>query len=203
MILILNGASSSGKTTLVRALQQSWPTVLLHLGTDFALQMLPQRYVGTAESAAAGFRFCQTEDQQGALMEVRVGPLGHRLEQGLARCAEVLDADGHDVALDLVVLDEVSMKAYARALHARRAYFIGLNCDLAALEARELARADRFQNLARSQYRRVHAFREYYDLELDSTARGPRDLANDVLGLVARQPAPEGLSRLAEKLGCI
>ncbi len=201
MILVLNGASSSGKTTLVRALQQRWPRALLHFGTDFGLQMMPQSLVGTTESASSGFRFCESADAQGPLVEVKVGEAGRRVERGLASCALALDDEGNDVALDVVLLDSTSMQAYASKLHSRRTYLIGIQCSLDVLEARELGRGDRFQNLARSQHRTVHAFREFYDLELDSTERPPRNLASDILELVGAPHSPTGLWRLAEKLG--
>jgi chloramphenicol 3-O phosphotransferase len=201
LILVLNGPSSSGKTTLVRALQQRWPRVLLHFGTDFGLQMMPQRLVGTAESAADGFRFCESSDEQGPLVEVRVGEAGRRLEQGLAGCAAALDDEGHDVALDVVLLDPMSVQAYVSKLLSRRTYLIGIECSLAVLEARELARGDRFQNLARSQHRSVHAFREFYDLEIETTVRAPGELARDVIQFVGDVHVPKGMARLAEKLG--
>lgn len=201
MILVLNGASSSGKTTLVRALQQRWPRALLQFGTDSGLQMLPQRLVGMTESASAGFRFCEGTDDQGPLIEVQIGEAGRRLERGLAACAAVLDDEGNDVALDVVLLDSTSVRAYVTRLCSKRAYLIGIQCSLDVLEARELARGDRFQNLARSQHRAVHAFREFYDLELDSTGRPPRDLATAILELVDASPSPTGLRRRAEALG--
>ena len=57
MILMLNGASSSGKTALARALQLQWLGPLLHLGTDTAIGMLPASYVGMKPSAREGIDF--------------------------------------------------------------------------------------------------------------------------------------------------
>jgi chloramphenicol 3-O phosphotransferase len=200
MIVLLNGASSSGKTTLARALQLRWPSPLLHLGIDTVLQMLPQSYVGMKPSARDGIEFYNDVDDRGPVVRVRSGPVGDNVQRSFARAVRLLADDGHDLVLDLVLLDRNSVSAYIDALQGHRTYFIGVHCDGAVLEARELARGDRFQNLARAQLRAVHEFRDFYDLEVDTSTRGPNDLASAILDFVARQTGPTGIARLHSTL---
>ncbi len=200
MIVLLNGTSSSGKTALARALQLRWPRPLLHLGIDTVLQMLPQSYVGMKPSAGDGFEFYNDVDDRGPIVRVRSGPVGDNVQRSFARGVRLLADDGHDLVLDLVLLDRNSVSSYIGALQGHRTYFIGVHCDVAVLEARELARGDRFQNLARAQLRAVHAFREFYDLEVDTSTRGPNDLASAILDFVARQTGPTGIARLHSML---
>jgi len=200
VILLLNGASSSGKTALARALQLRWPSPLLHLGTDTIVHMLPQSYVGMKPSAQGGIEFYNDADDRGPVVRVRSGPVGDKVQQSFARAVRLLADDGHDLVVDLVLFDRNSVSSYVGALHGHRTYLIGVHCDAAVLEARELARGDRFQNLARAQLPAVHEFREFYDLEVDTTLRGPHDLAEAILDLVARQPRPTGIARLHSKL---
>ena len=200
MIVLLNGASSSGKTTLARALQLRWPSPLLHLGIDTVLQMLPQSYVGMKPSARGGIEFYDDVDGRGPVVRVRSGPVGDKVQRSFARAVRLLADDGHDVVLDLVLFDRKSVSAYVDALRGHRTYLIGVHCDGGVLEARELARGDRFQNLARAQLPAVHEFREFYDLEVDTSTRGPRDLASVILDFVAKQTAPGGLARLHSML---
>ncbi len=54
-IVILNGTSSSGKTTLVRAMQAVWDGPLLHVGLDHVISMLPFAYTGDGQHAAVGY----------------------------------------------------------------------------------------------------------------------------------------------------
>ena len=169
MILILNGASSSGKTALARALQVRWPSPMLHLGTDTAISMLPASYVGMKPSAREGIELYDDTDERGPVVRVRSGPVGRKLVASFSRAARVLAEDGHDLVLDLVLFDPSSVASYVRALRGHRTYLIGVHCDLAVLEARELARGDRFQNLARAQHSVVHEYRGFYDLEVDYT----------------------------------
>jgi len=200
MIVLLNGASSSGKTALARALQLCWPSPLLHLGIDTMLQMLPQSYVGMKPSARDGIEFYDDVDESGPVVRVRGGPVGDKVQRSFARAVRLLADDGHDVVLDLVLFDRNSVSSYVDALQGHRTYLIGVHCDRAVLEARELARGDRFQNLARAQLPAVHEFRAFYDLEVDTSTRGPGDLARVILDFVARQTAPDGTARLHSML---
>lgn len=200
MILVLNGASSSGKTALARALQLRWAGPLLHLGTDTALGMLPPAYVGMKPSARDGLEFYSDADDRGPLVQVRSGPVWEKLQQGIARAVRLLADEGHDLVLDLVLFDRSGVTAYVDALVGLRAYLIGVHCDLAVLEARELARGDRFQNLARAQLPSVHEFRAFYDLEVDTTARGPHELADWIVRAVGEDPSPGGVMRLHAEL---
>src|SRR5262249_40293608 len=161
---------------------------------------LPQAYVGMKPSAREGIEFYNDVDDRGPVVRVRSGPVGDKVQRSFARAARLLADDGHDVVLDLVLLDRNSVSSYIDALQGHRTYFIGVHCDGAVLEARELARGDRFQNLARTQLPVVHEFRGFYDLEVDTSTRGPNDLAGAILDHVARQPAPTGMARLHSKL---
>jgi chloramphenicol 3-O-phosphotransferase len=49
VILLLNGASNSGKTSLVRALQEALDLPLLDAGIDKFLWMLPKRYLNPSQ----------------------------------------------------------------------------------------------------------------------------------------------------------
>jgi chloramphenicol 3-O phosphotransferase len=200
MILILNGASSSGKTALARALQEQWDRPLLHLGTDTMIAMLPAEYVGMKPSASEGIELVNDTDARGPLVRARRGAVGRRLEESFAAAVRSLANGGHDLVLDLVLYDPDSLPSYVRAFRDLRTYFVGVRCDLSVLEARELARGDRFPNLARSQHLTVHAFSEFYDLEVDTTATEPHDLAASIALYVRGNPAPQSFVRLAAEV---
>jgi len=200
MILVLNGASSSGKTALARALQAHWNQPLLHLGTDAMIAMLPAAYVGMKPSASEGIEFLNDTDARGPLVRVRRGEVGRKLEKSFASAVRSFASGGHDLVLDLVLDDPSSLRSYAEALRDLHAYFIGLRCDLSVLEARELARGDRFPNLARSHHHIVHTFSEFYDLEVDTTASGVHQLAESIVEYVRANPAPQSFARLAARI---
>jgi len=200
LIIVLNGASSSGKTSLARALQLQWPGPLLHLGTDSMIQMLPAPYSGMKPSAREGIQFYNDVDERGPVVHVRAGSVWRKLETSFARAVRVLAEDAHDLVLDLVLFEPASLAPYVRELHEQRTYFIGVRCILPVLEARELAREDRFQNLARAQHEAVHEPPRCYDLEVDTTSSGPHELARSILQFVDANPRPNAFSLLHSEL---
>jgi chloramphenicol 3-O phosphotransferase len=201
MIIFLNGASSSGKTTLARALQANWNGPLLHLGIDTALSMLPAAYVGMGLRAHEGFEFCHDVDDRGPVVRVRSGPVARKLGETFARVVGLLAADGHDVVVDYVILETRDLLPYLRELRAIRVYFVVVRCDLGVLEARELARGDRLANLARPQHDAVHRGSRHYDVEVDTSAASPHDLAARIISFTQQNPHPESFNILRSELG--
>ncbi|WP_208446811.1 phosphotransferase-like protein [Burkholderia ambifaria] len=71
-ILLLNGAGSSGKTSLARALQTRLGSAFLHVQMDMFLDMLPARYMN---------------DPAGYLFLIRRGWQGCRIDTERAYCS--------------------------------------------------------------------------------------------------------------------
>ena len=60
MIIFLNGASSSGKTSLARALQEAWDGPLIYWSLDHVISQLPFSYTGEGEYSKEGFELVST-----------------------------------------------------------------------------------------------------------------------------------------------
>jgi chloramphenicol 3-O phosphotransferase len=201
MIVFLNGASSSGKTTIARALQAAWSVPLLHLGIDTMLSMLPAAYLGTGPRAHEGVEFYRDADDRGPVVRIRSGPVVRKLAESFARVVARLTADDHDVVVDYVLLDTKDLVPYLRALRPFAVYFVAVRCDVGVLEARELARGDRLVNMARPQSSAVHDGPRHYDLDVDTTACSPDDVATNIIGFLRQHPRPDGFERLLTELG--
>lgn len=167
-IVILNGASSSGKSTLARALQeQLMPDVWLLLGVDTFITALPWGLYATSDGhdiAADG--------------SISIGPVW--LEQQTRWRAAVVELVrvGANVILDEVFLRGAEEQREWRAAFGKYAVprFIGVRCDVEAAEARERARGDRSLGMARTQTAIVH-LGVIYDAEVDTTSTAPEVLA--------------------------
>ncbi|HEX2561238.1 phosphotransferase-like protein [Phenylobacterium sp.] len=195
-VLFINGASSSGKTSLCRTLQALWPGPLAMVGVDVLITMLPPTYTGFGERAAEGYPFRFEKDAEGRRLTVaRTGPAGRILNRRMAEFVAGCAADGLDVVVDHVVLEPQDFEDFAAALDPARTWLIGVRCDLEVLELREKARGDRAINLAREQAGRVHSGRWTYDLMLDSTEASPQVLAREVMDRTAAG-APQALAAL-------
>jgi chloramphenicol 3-O phosphotransferase len=85
--------------------------------------------------------------------------------------AEMLAASGNNLITDEVLFDEEALKAYAQQLKSHTVYYIGVFCDLAVMQEREVLRRDRCIGLSNDQIDRVHqGVLNSYDFKEDTTA---------------------------------
>jgi len=178
MIIIINGASSSGKTSLARALQEVWSTKLLYLSLDQLMSQLPFSYTGEGLNAELGFPIRDNE--------VQVGPEGYKLNQIFCKSALQLQSFGYDLVIDYVFLDEQIFEPFKVLLKEAETLLVGLHCDVEVLNSRNDQRKDRIAGLSIKQASRVHFMDKYYDLELDSSNRESADLASSILSHIDR-----------------
>jgi chloramphenicol 3-O phosphotransferase len=164
-VLVLNGGSSAGKTTLGRQLQSSLDGTWLLLGVDLLLWMLPPELL---------------TDPDGISVDDGVITRGHRfmrLYVGFQRAVAALARSGIDVLIDEVTLEGgADQRRWDEALQDLDVCWVGVRCapDIAA--AREAERDDRPVGIARAQANTAHEGVRY-DLDLDA---GVLDVARSV-----------------------
>ena len=192
MIILLNGVSSSGKSSIARALQDTWRTPLLHVGVDTFIDMIPARFCGQGEEARYGLQFVDLQTQDGPTVEIRQGVYAKRLFEGMVGAIGALARAGNDIIVDEVLFGDGVLKAYVRELKAQSVYFVAIHCPLVIVEQREQKRGDRFINSAKAQFSLVHGPTRQYDLELDTSLSPPYELAGLIKEYVTNTPEPQG-----------
>jgi chloramphenicol 3-O phosphotransferase len=155
-IIILNGASSSGKTSILEALQTLLEEPFLNAGIDKFIWMLPERYLDRP----------LWDDVLG--LATTAGPLGQQLFSGMHHAIAALALTGNNVIADHVLVEPAWITECARLFNNLPAYLIGIRCPLAVLEEREKTRRDRTLGQARAQHHLVHVH-GFYDLEVDTS----------------------------------
>ena len=183
MIILLNGTSSSGKTTLVRAWQQAMATPYLDAGLDRFLWMLPGRYLKQP----------LWDDVLGLATEA--GETGHRLVHGMHRAIAALLRAGNYVVADHVLVEPEWVTDCANVLADLPAWLIGVRCPLPVLVERERSRGDRTLGQAAAQHERVHAH-GVYDFEVDTSLMSPEECADAIIRQIKVTP-PFALRTLA------
>jgi chloramphenicol 3-O phosphotransferase len=187
-VVILNGTTSAGKTTLIDlflARRHGTGECWLTTGCDDSLDRLPVPWHGVPKYQGP-FRddgFC-LERIDATRVEVRLGPLWQRLLSAYRRTVAVWARTGFDVVVDEVAMDEFAIDDWRDALEGLGVLWVAVKCDLAVAEAREKARGDRFIGMVRGQHDLVHRWATY-DLELDTTERQPDELVADLEQAIA------------------
>lgn len=182
-IIILNGTSSSGKTSIVRALQDTLEEPYLDAGMDKFLWMLPGRYLDRP----------LWDEVLG--LATQAGPAGHTLMSGMHHAIAALSRAGNHVIADHVLVEPAWLSECATLLSDLPAYLIGVRCPLDVLEQREKARRDRTWGQARAQFDLVHV-PGIYDLEVDTSVSSPDACAAQIRARLASGARPTALARI-------
>lgn len=203
-LIFLNGPSSSGKTSIVRALQDLFQEPYLRVSIDGFLATMPRRFWGPdAKQANLGFEWVQSQDEQGPLTLVTVGPWGAKLIAGMYSALANLVEAGNNVVMDDVMLRKQSLFQAVHALKNLKVYFVGVKAPLPVLEERERARGDRALSMARGQHRLVHAIvYEYgaYDFEIDTSLHTPEACAQLIKKYIDEHQWPQAFAKLGKNL---
>ncbi len=167
MIVVLNGGSSSGKTTIARALQEVLPGTWLRLSVDDLVEALPPDAIG-----------------YGAGGEVTPGDGFREAEAAWMAGVAAMARAGAGVILDDVFLGGAASQHRVRvALEGLDVLWVGVRCDPEVAEARERGRPDRVPGMAALQAEVVHEG-VVYDLEVDTTAGTAADCARAIAARV-------------------
>lgn len=186
-VIFLNGASSSGKTTLGRALQDLLDEPYLLMGLDTCFAMVPARWAGGQMGAhrEQGFQYVDEPDDNGKPVSgISYGPIGLRMLEGFHRAVREFVQAGNSVVVDEMMLGPEVRDDWFVTLAGLDVVSVGVRCDLDELERREDARSGR-AGLARWSEKRVHEGM-VYDLWVDTTCRAAEACADEIVAATRR-----------------
>jgi chloramphenicol 3-O phosphotransferase len=148
-IILLNGASSSGKSTLASALQDKLEPPFWHYSIDHlsAAQVLPKARIKNGEFL--------WKEMRPAFFE------------GFHRSLRAFAEAGNNLIIEHIVETSEWMNRLVHLLSRFDVFFVGVHCPLPELERRERERGDRKIGEARTDYEITHTFGSY-DFEVDS-----------------------------------
>ncbi len=179
-VILLNGTSSSGKSTLVKALQARLEGPWLGVGIDTVVFALPGAYLNQPLWGEV-FRYVPAEPGSSAPYRMETGELGVRLIHGLHGMVAALVDEGHDVIVDHVLVEADWLPDLGERLGDAELTVVGVRCPLEVVTERERARKDRTVGQAAALYDVIH--RGAYDVEVDTSVLSP-DEAADVIAAV-------------------
>lgn len=174
-IIFINGTSSSGKTSLLKALQNQLQEPYLDMGIDRFIWMLPKRYLDRP----------LWDDVLGKAHQS--GPVGLTLFSGMHHAIAAAALRRNNVVADHVFVEKAWVDECANLFADINAYLIGVHCPLEILEQRERDRKDRTLGQARAQFEVIHKYTKY-DLEVDTSLLSPTECAEKVIERLKSAP---------------
>jgi chloramphenicol 3-O phosphotransferase len=195
-IILVNGPSSAGKTTLCRALQAAIDEAYLVTSfDDFVFMAAPRYYRGADTSrqdehdayTAIGVEMVSTAPA-GAPPSVtaRFGPVFRRILDGMAPAVRALVDNGSPVIFDHVLHDRAMHESCRSAFAGLDLFSVGVTCPVEVLEARERERGDRVLGRARGLAGVVHGFMSY-DLMVDTGAMTTAACVSAILAAIEKR----------------
>jgi len=168
-IIYLNGPSSSGKTTLAKALQHAFEKPFLHVGIDKIIGWMPEKVNNwTGGEAPSGYSWKKTVDASGnPIQELQAGRFAQKIGKTFQEVVLALAKMGHHIVIDDVSFGKQQLDEWKKTLKDFRVLWVGVNAPLPVLEQREKERGNRIPGSARGQFHKVHVDTTY-DLEIDT-----------------------------------
>jgi chloramphenicol 3-O phosphotransferase len=178
LIIFLNGTSSSGKSSIARALLATLDEPAFHMPVDAFHAM-----------RGAG-RDHTPDDLPGILRRTWMG--FHRAVAGMA-------AAGNTVVVDHLFSEPWRLHDCLGLFTPADVVLVGVHCPLPELERRERERGDRPVGLAARQIVPVHTH-GLYDMECDTGRATPQECAEQIASFLPRRPTPTAFEQLKLKV---
>jgi chloramphenicol 3-O phosphotransferase len=185
-IILINGTSSSGKTTLVRALQAATPDLWLEMGIDRFAYALPGRVNGQP-SWPLLFAYVRPDGRSDGPFTIETTALGNRFISGMHATVAALADSGLNVIVDHVVLEPGWVEEMSRLWASFEVLFVGVRCPLNVVLERERSRENRTIGQAEAQFNVVHRWTSY-DIEVDTSLLTPVEAVSRILAALEALP---------------
>ncbi|NTX29237.1 AAA family ATPase [Burkholderia pyrrocinia] len=176
-IVVLNGPSSAGKSTLAKYLCENVVEHHLHIELDAFRNMEPANYW----------------DVEKQMTLVRVAALCRAINA----TAATFSRHGQDVIVDHVLSSD-AWHYMLEDLVGLPVFIVGVFCSLEILIEREHTRGDRKIGLAKSQFDSIHASR-HYDHVVDTSSSSVSDCAQSVLEWLRSRPTPTAFTKMRQQ----
>jgi chloramphenicol 3-O phosphotransferase len=184
-LIVLNGPSSAGKSTIISSLQDLWPRPLFASGLDVFIGGWPDSHVtlpGSDGSPApeSGMRIVPGTGPAPSWIP-QYGDEFHKVLKFAHESWAAMNDGGIDLVIDHVIID-ATIREQARST-LTGAFWVGVTCEIDELVRRETARGDRRLGFASGTAPVVHNDMTY-DLVVDTTVTPSEVLAGHIYNAV-------------------
>lgn len=180
-LIILNGASSAGKTALCKKLQEILDEPYIHLEEDrFVFNTYHDRFLD-GELASEIFK---------------------KTMLGYYRSLRAFLSAGHNILADTGFYTPQLLHQCVKELSNESVWLVGVHCSIEELERREKARGDRQIGLAKEQQATIHNS-VIYDIEIDTSVSSLEECAMAIKLKMEELEAPKAMASLRASLNIV
>jgi chloramphenicol 3-O phosphotransferase len=178
-IILLNGASSSGKSALARGLRDRLEEPFWHFSIDHlnTADVLPEARIKSGEFPWSTLR--------------------SQFFDGFHRSIPALAQAENNLIVEHIVETGDWMRRLVRLLKELDVFFVGIHCPLTELERRERERGDRGIGDAKADFEITHTF-ALYDMEVDATLPVNSNVDSIIAGW-RKRCRPNAFDRMAQR----
>jgi chloramphenicol 3-O phosphotransferase len=167
-LIILNGGSSSGKSSLAKAFQEIADELYLFMGADAFWFSLPPREVDLVRVEPQYFTWTIEGPHDFEYFRIIPGPILDRLMVARYRAIAGLLDSNFNVIADELIWKRLWLEESLKILQPYQVTFVGVRCEDKVLTQRESRRKDRKPGWARGSALYAHEDC-LYDVEIDTT----------------------------------
>ncbi len=162
-IIILNGPSAVGKSSLVKAFLARQRDLWLHAGIDqLYVGVIPPVWLDDAPEHASVMTIKSSVDDLGfPVVKAVFGPKGFQVVQGMHRAIAAYAAMGNSVIVDYIAYESSWVEDFLRVTEGIPLVWVRVSAPLETIEARERARGTSPIGHARSHYESIHKGIDY------------------------------------------
>jgi chloramphenicol 3-O phosphotransferase len=191
-VIILNGPSCVGKSSIQKVFQKQATQTYLRVGIDnFFDALIEEPDLSEFETTKKFDQYSSqgeyirgiesTTDRTGhKVVTLKIGPAGDRIISGMHKAIAAYAKAGNNVIVDYIQYKNIWAQDLKTSLKECKVIYVKVNAPLDVIEERELARSTSPAGHARSHYDTVHEGM-VYDIEVDTSKESPEDCAQKIL----------------------
>jgi chloramphenicol 3-O phosphotransferase len=174
-VVFLNGASSSGKSSIAKALQSRIETPCIHLCIDDYLSAYQKGLWKKQEVVRREWS---------------------NIIRGFHAAGAAIAGAGNMVIMDDVLENDPPWQdSILELFEGIDVFSVGIHCSLSELERREKERQDRRAGMARKQFDQVHS-KAIYDIEVDTSLLSSEECADWILAHMQKPRQPTAFAKM-------
>lgn len=190
-IIVLNGPSGSGKSSIQKAFQKlMMPNLWVKVGIDNLFDSVMPDITPENMSfwqSQNPIRWVEeSKDTEGnKIITLFTGPQGAKVAYAMNSAIAAYAKNGCNVIVDYIAYDHAWLKDLEKKCTDFKTYYVAVEIPLEVLEQRELARGTSPKGHARSHYFTVYGDKKY-DLVVNSKSNTAQEIAQQLKQLVDR-----------------